>query len=94
MIENKEQIILRLENLVRKVKVQSIDSSDVECRVFVPQTHGQPYIIEVSRDRYVRRVPVDLLTVQRLDLGHPDPNLMRELRTAVLAVSRLARRRQ
>ena len=93
MNEGKEQIVLRLENLVRKVKVQTQDSGDVECRIFPPLTHGNPYIIEVSHEKYVRRVSADLLTVQNLDLGHPDPMLMRDLRTAILAVTRLSRRR-
>ena len=93
MAETKEQVVLRLENLVRKVKVHSQDSSGVECRVFPPQAHGHPYVVEVYQDRYSRRVPVDNLTLNRLLLGQPDPSLLRDLRTAVLAVLRLAQRR-
>lgn len=91
--KDKEQIVLRLENLVRKVKVHSQDSSGVDCRVFPPQAHGHPYVIEVYQDRYSRRVPVDNMTLGRLLLGQPDPALMRDLRTAILAVLRLAQRR-
>lgn len=91
--KDKEQIVLRLENLVRKVKVHAQDSSGVECRIYPPQAHGHPYVIEVYQDRYSRRVPVESLTLNRLLLGQPDPSLMRELRTAILAVLRLAQRR-
>jgi hypothetical protein len=91
--KDKEQVVLRLENLVRKVKVHSQDSGGVECRVYPPQAHGHPYVIEVYQDRYSRRVPVDNTTLNRLLLGQPDPSLMRDLRTAILAVLRLAQRR-
>jgi hypothetical protein len=94
MAEPREHHVLQLENLVRKVKLQSAAASDVECRILVPLTHGNPYIIEISKERFVRRVPVDLLVVKRLNLGQPDPVLMRDLRAAILAVNRLARRRQ
>lgn len=94
MSEAKEQIVQRLEILVRKVKVLSQGSPEVECRVFPPQAHGHPYIVELYQDRYSRRVPVDMLTVNRLILGQSDPALMRDLRTAILAVMRLAQRRQ
>ncbi len=94
MSEAKEQVVLRLENLVRKIKVHSQDTSSIECRVFPPQAHGHPYIIEVYQERYSRRVPVDTMTLSRLMLGQPDPALMRDLRTAILAVMRLSQRRQ
>lgn len=89
----KEQVVLRLENLVRKVKVHSQDSSSVDCRVYPPQAPGHPYVVEVYQDRYSRRVRVDNTTLNRLLLGQPDPALMRDLRTAILAVLRLAQRR-
>lgn len=91
--KDKEQVVLRLENLVRKVKVHAQDSSGVECRVYPPQAHGHPYVIELYQDRYSRRVAVDNSTLNRLLLGQPDPALMRDLRTAMLAVLRLAQRR-
>jgi hypothetical protein len=93
MAETKEQVVLRLENVVRKVKVHSQDSSGVECRVFPPQAQGHPYVIEVYQDRYSRRVSVDNVTLNRVLQGQPDPALMRDLRTAILAVLRLAQRR-
>jgi hypothetical protein len=94
MSEAKEHVVQRLENLVRKVKVLSQGTPDVDCRVFPPQVHGQPYVVEVYKDRYSRRVPVDMMTVNRLVLGQSDPALLRDLRTAILAVLRLSQRRQ
>ena len=93
MAEAKEQIVHRLENLARKVKVLSQGAGNIECRVFSPQAEGNPYVIEVSSDRFTRRVEVSLTTVKRLNLGQPDPILMRDLRTAILVVTRLAARR-
>ena len=94
MGEVKEQVVLLLENLVRKVKTQTLDAGDVDFHIYPAQAAGSPYLVEVSQERFVRRVTVDPITVQRLKLGQPDPVLMRDLRTAILAVVRLARRRQ
>ncbi len=93
MAESKEHTVVRLENVVRKVKIQTQGSADVECRIFPPPAQGNPYIIEISLDRYSRRVPVDMNALQRIDVGQGDPILMRELRTAILAVTRLSKRR-
>lgn len=87
-------ILPRLENLVSKIKLQSRDFSDVDFRVFPPQKEGSPYVIEVSKGRFARRVFVDLRTIQHFHPGHLDPNLVRELRIAMLAVARLARDRR
>ena len=91
--DTREQIAQRLENLVRKAKVSCQGSDEVECRIHPPHVQGHPYMIEVCESRYVRRVSVDAPTVQHLNLGQPDPGLMRELRTAILAVHRMAGRR-
>jgi len=94
MGDAKEQAVQRLENIVRKVKVLSQGTPDVECRVFPPQSHGHPYIVEVFKERYSRRVPVDMQTLKRVMQGQADPGLMRDLRTAILAVMRLSQRRR
>ncbi len=93
MAETREQTIVRLENLVRKVKIQTAEAAEVECRVFPPQAQGTPFIIEVSVERYSRRVPVDNNALLRMDVGQVDTILMRDLRTAILAVTRLSKRR-
>ncbi len=91
--DTRQQVSLRLENLVRKAKNSCRGADEVECKVFPPNVHGHPYMVEVSLSRFVRRVSVDSTTVQHLNLGQPDPGLMRELRTAILAVYRLGSRR-
>jgi hypothetical protein len=85
-------IVARLENLVRKIKFQSADLPDIDFRVFAPQYEGGPYMVEVSKGRFSRRVAVDLKTVRalRTQAEHFNPQLLRELRTAMMAVARLA----
>ena len=89
----KEEILRRLESLVRKLKIQH-HNSDVDVRIFSPQVPGSPYLVEVSKGRFAQRVTVDLLAVRRLVLGQPDSMLVRSLRTAMLAVARLAGNRE
>lgn len=95
MPEKKDLISQKLETLVRKVKLFTSEGGrdEVNCKIFAPVAHGNPYIIEVSRERFVRRVSVDAKMAQNLNLGRPDPALMRELRTAIVAVTRFAQRR-
>ena len=90
----KEEILRRLESLVRKLKTQHHDSSDVDFRIFSPQVSGSPYLVEVSKDRFAKRVTVDSLAVLRLIRGQSDSMLVRSLRTAMLAVARLAGNRE
>lgn len=91
--ESKEHASQRLENIVRKAKISCQGADEVECRIFAPNAQGHPYTVELSESRFVRRVQVDATTMQHLNLGQPDPNLMRELRSAIMAVHRLAGRR-
>lgn len=94
MAEKKDIVVQKLETLVRKVRIFASDNRDeIGCKVFAPVAHGNPYIIEISRERFMRRVSVDSKTAQNLNLGRPDPALMRELRTAIVAVTRFAQRR-
>lgn len=83
---------MQLETLLHKVRMQTKDSEDVGCRVFEPQVHGQPYILEISQEKFVRRVPVEYHIAMTLKLSQPDPSLVREIRTAIMAVRRLAAR--
>ncbi len=91
---SKGAILTRLENLVKKMKVQYHDFSELDFRIFPPTKDGSPYIIEMSKGRLVRRVLVDLRTAQRLHLLRIDANLVRELRSAMLSIARLARNRK
>lgn len=88
----KEQVLQQLGNMVERVKLLAREVTDLNLRILEPQVHGQPYIIEVSSGRYVRRVPVEHRRALNLRLNQPDPVVMRELRTAILAVCRLAQR--
>lgn len=89
---SKERILTQLETLLQKIRLQTKDASDVNFRIFEPQVHGQPYIIELSMERFVRRVPLEYHAAMNLRLNQPDPALMREIRTAIMAVRRLAAR--
>ena len=95
MPEKKDLVAQKLETLVRKVKLFASEGvrDEVNCKIFAPQAHGNPYIIEISKERFMRRVSVDVKTAQNLNLGRPDTALMRELRTAIVAVTRFAQRR-
>lgn len=67
------------------------EAADMDYHIYPPYTPTEPYIIELSRGRFCRRVPVDGIVVRRLLQGRPDPALMRDVRTAMLAVARRAR---
>ncbi len=90
----KGAILARLENLVKKMRVQYHDFSELDFRIFPPLKDGSPYVIEMSKGHFVRRVLVDQRTAQRLDLWRLDANLVRELRSAMLGIARLARDRK
>jgi len=80
-----------LANNVHKLLSNDARFSDVEYRILAPVVHGRPYIIELSKGRFSRQVMVDPVTIQRLTLSrHANVGLIRELRTAILHVIRLA----
>ncbi len=87
---SKERVLIQLDALLQKIKLQTKDAADVGFRIFEPHVHGQPYVIELSIDRFVRRVPVEYHKAINLKLSQPDPALMREIRTGIMAVRRLA----
>jgi len=91
--DGREQITQRLENVVRKARNACQGADAVEFRVHPPNVQGHPFTVEVIESRFVRRVSVPAMAVQHLNMGQPDPGLMRELRSAILAVHRLAGRR-
>jgi hypothetical protein len=82
-----DQIILRLENLAAKVKLQSADFSDIQFRVYPA---GTSYAIDISEGRFSRRVVVDRTTIMLLQSGSLDTILPREVRSAMLTVARRA----
>lgn len=87
-------ILPQLENLVRRVQVQSSDFSDLDCHVYLQNTKQRTYVIEISKGRVSRSVIVDQMTIRHLESGIIDGNLSRELRVAMLAVTRLTQDRR
>jgi hypothetical protein len=85
-----DQIVLRLENLVAKVKLQSADFSDIQFRVYPAPMAGMSYAIDISEGRFSRRVVVDRTTAMQLQSGSLDTILPREVRSAMLTVARRA----
>lgn len=90
----KQQVLLWLESIVRKVSVFSSSEGDVDFRVLPPEGGKGTYMIEVSKGKYSRRVRVDSLMVERRHTHQVAPMLVRDLRSAVTALTRLAQQRE
>ena len=90
----KNQVLSQLENLVSRMIVQAADFSDLDYRVYPISAAGRSFVIEVSKGRYSQSVVVDPLTVQHIEKGQSDANLIREVRAAMLTVTRLAEERK
>jgi hypothetical protein len=88
-----DSILAELQKLLSKLKLQSPDFVDLDCRVLAIPSTASPYVIDISKGRMIRRVIVDPRTAEHFHLGHLDPNLLREIRSAMLAVARRARNR-
>ena len=95
MAEARHEDIKKLETLAHKAMRHCRDASGVECRVFAPMSPGQPFVVEFTKERFVRRVSVDGIALRRLaDTGRPEVGLLRDLQLAVLAVARLSEKRK
>jgi hypothetical protein len=88
--QQKDAIVPLLENIVSRMLVQSSDVSDLDYRVYPNDAAGRAYVIEISKGRFSQTVLVDRMAVRRLELGQLDSNLSREIRVAMLTVSRLS----
>jgi hypothetical protein len=84
----------QLQSLIAKIRLQSQDFADLDIRVYPALVPGNPHVIDISKKRYSRRVTVDARRAQRLQTDLLDPDIIRELRTAMMAVARLARERK
>ena len=89
-----DQILARLKSLVAKIRMQSSESSDLDFHVCTSNSRINPYIIEVSKGRYARTVLIDQRTVRILESGNSDANLYREIRVAILTVTKWAQDRK
>jgi len=81
-------ILTQLENMVSKMQVQSPNFSELDFRVYPRGNSGSSYMIDISRGRFSQSVVVDPGTVRRLETGQSDANLLREIRNAMLSISR------
>lgn len=91
----RQQILLWLETVVRKVSAVTSNQYDVDFRVLSPDSGGGgSYMIEVAKGRFARRVHVDQVMIQRRHIVQVDPLLVRDLRTAINSVVRLAQQRE
>jgi hypothetical protein len=83
------QIIAKLKAVAERIQAQSSEYRDLDVRIMGPAAPGRPYTIDVSQGRVSRQVTVDMKSVQQMQYGMMDAMVTRELRTAMLAVSRL-----
>ena len=90
----KRPVVDRLERLIAKIRLQSQDFSGLDIRVYPAMVPGNPHVIDISKKRFSRRVTVDAKKAKRLETDLLDPELMRELRSAMMAVARLAKDRE
>jgi hypothetical protein len=86
------QIVLLLEHLVTKLKMQSPDFHDLDINILPDYTAARAYIIDISKGRFARRVIVDLRTVEQS--GRLDSNMSQELRNAMRTVTNWAKSRK
>jgi hypothetical protein len=89
----KQQILLWLDSVVRKVSIFA-SGMDVEFRVIPPESGTGAYLIEASKGRYARRVRVEARAIERRRQLQVDPTLVRDLRSAVSSVVRMAQQRE
>ena len=81
-------VLTQLENMVSKMQLQSPNFSELDFRVYPRGNVGASYMIDISRGRYSQSVIVDQGMVRRLETGQSDANLLREIRNAMLSISR------
>ena len=79
------QIVVQLQNMVSKLKLQSPEFHDLDISVLPDFTGGSSYIIDVSKGRFSRRVILDLKTIERS--GRSDSSMLQELGNAMRTVT-------
>jgi len=90
----KQQVLLWLESIVRKVSVFSSGDGDVDFRVLPPEGGKGAYQIQVSKGKYSRRVRIDSMMVERRHTHQITPMIVRDLKNAVTSLVRLAQQRE
>ena len=81
-------MLTQLENMVAKMQMQSPNFSELDFRVYPRGNSSSSYMIDISRGRFSQSVVVDPGTVRRIETGQSDANLLREIRNAMLSISR------
>lgn len=89
-----DQVLAQLQNLVSRIKTQSLDFSDLDFSVLPSSSAGSSYVIDISKGRFGQRVTVDLRMIERLQTAHSDANLAQEIRNAMRTVARWAHERE
>lgn len=89
----KQQVLLWLDSIVRKVGVFSSDP-DVDFRVLPPEGNKGTYQIQVSKGKYSRRVRIDSLMVERRHSHQVTPMIVRDLKNAITSINRLVQQRE
>ena len=82
------QILVQLENLISKLKLQSPEFSDLDCIILPGYAGGSSYVIEISQGRFSRRVIVDPRMIEHLQSAQFDANLLQEVRNAMRTIAR------
>lgn len=88
-----DQIVSRLESLVLKIRLQSPEFQELDIRVSPAQVGASSYVVDISKGRISKRVPVGAKTASELQMGRAEFGLTRDLRTAMMTVIRQARER-
>jgi hypothetical protein len=86
-----DQVISRLESLVLKIKLQSPEFQQLDTRVSPAHVGATSYVVDVSKGRISRRVPVGTKAAYDLQMGRAEWSLAWELRIAMMTVVRQAR---
>jgi hypothetical protein len=85
-----DPILAKLKNLVNRVTLLSPDFSEVDTRIYQHELNKNLYIIDVCKGRFTRTVHVDAKMVYHIKTGFTEPMLLREVRSAMAGVTRLA----
>jgi hypothetical protein len=88
-----DQIVSRLESLVLKIRLQSPEFQELDIRVSPAHVGAASYVVDISKGRICKRVPVGSKTTNELQMGRVEFGLTRELRMAMMTVIRQARER-
>jgi hypothetical protein len=88
-----DQVVSRLESLIVKIRLQSPEFQELDIRVSPAHVGATSYVVDISKERISKRVPVGSKIAHELQMGRVEFSLTRDLRTAMMTVMRQARER-